>query len=42
MLHLLSYADGKHNILDVADLINVDIKEVNKVYKILKKKKILF
>ncbi len=42
MLHLLSYADGKHNILDIADLLNVKILEVVAAYKILKKNKILF
>ena len=42
MLHLLSYADGKHNILDIADLLNVKIQEVVGAYKILKKNKILF
>lgn len=41
ILNLLSYADGNHNIVDVAESLNINLDKVIKIYKILKQKKIL-
>ncbi len=41
MLYILSYADGNHDIIDIAETLDVDIKVVENVYDMLKEKKLI-
>ena len=41
MTYILSYADGKHDIIDIANMLNINIEEVVKIYDMLVKKNIL-
>ena len=38
---ILSYADGKHDILDVAEKLNIDIEKFPKVLDIALKNKLI-
>ncbi len=40
-LYILSYADGKHDIIDIAEILNVDIYRIERVYDMLKENNLL-
>ncbi len=41
MTYILSYADGNHDIIDIANMLNINIEEVAKIYDMLISKDIL-
>ena len=41
MLYILSYADGNHDIIDIAEILKVDVFKVGRVYDMLKKNNLL-
>tara|TARA_B110000858_G_C17806855_1_gene478539 strand:+ start:2559 stop:3863 length:1305 start_codon:yes stop_codon:yes gene_type:complete len=41
MMYILSYADGNHDIIDVANMLNLDIEDVAKIYDSLISRNIL-
>ena len=41
-INFLQYSTGTNEISDISKLIKVDIKECNKIYKILKSKKLVW
>ena len=42
MLNFLSYSDGKKNLLEISELINIPTWDANVIYKNLKKHKLVF
>ena len=41
MIDIISYCDGKNDLIDISNKLNVSVFEIHKIIKILKIKKII-